>query len=294
MEDFERDRIPHQEQFVAILPLSRPASVSAAELISKVKERFPGLRWNMGEIPEIAAHSVEPAMRNERAVWLKIDGLVLMIVPVDSPVPPGTLEDAAVHNPAWLGARNELSKHRAHIVVGLPARPPTHGGKLKAAACLTLVSAALALSVDALGVYWLPSEMVIPVGTFVKDADRLLTGRPPVETWVRLSFARAPTALGKTGTACVTMGLFLFVGREIELRPTLLEPPQIAARLLSLIAYLIKNGQILKDGESVGRGAAEVIRVRLMERGEWSEVPIVQLEVESIDSSFADLTHNQV
>jgi hypothetical protein len=88
-----------------------------------------------------------------------------------------------------------------------------------------------------------------------------------------------PEPGGQRTLALVTTGLASFVGREIEWLPATLPPAVIAQRVYGVCQYLIVNGMVLKDGDTVGVSESERIRVHFAERGQRG-APVLQLTME--------------
>jgi hypothetical protein len=75
----------------------------------------------------------------------------------------------------------------------------------------------------------------------------------------------------------VTQGLEPFVGREIQHPPNGDGPAELYNRVLGLATYLIQNGPVIAEGDTIGASQAERIRVRLEER---HGTPLYRLEFE--------------
>lgn len=97
--------------------------------------------------------------------------------------------------------------------------------------------------------------------------------------WLSLTWLDVPVpANTPRQLVALTTGLAPFIGREIEFMPSTLPPATIAQRVISTAQYLITNGLVLKDGDTLGVTETEKIRVRFAERGQRPAVPVVQLQ----------------
>ena len=110
----------------------------------------------------------------------------------------------------------------------------------------------------------------------------------PDTLWTRISFLRgAPVPGGTPTVAAFTTGLAAFIGREIEFQPAPLQPVEVAQRLVGLCQYLIVNGPVIRDGETVGLSEREKIRVRHAPAGQRPGVPVLLMSLEVADPAVS-------
>ena len=261
--------------FMAMIALPQPRAVP----LDRVREK---LRTLFGLTAEVAGG---PAARSEQGAGiLVVDEVPITLLHVDRPVPQGTFERAIASNQVWREAGSRLALHRSHAIVGALRSASTHSEALHIAARVALVAATVSDLGGAIGVYWEPGETVTEASAFREAAMRLRQGVPPVEAWVQLLWLNGPvTPAGERTLAVVTTGLRPFIGRELEFLPIALPPVEIAQRVLGLIQYLLLNGPVLEDGDTVGVSEAEAIRVRHETQGRRPGVPIMTLSVERLD-----------
>ncbi|MEM9287831.1 MAG: DUF4261 domain-containing protein, partial [Pseudomonadota bacterium] len=74
-----------------------------------------------------------------------------------------------------------------------------------------------------------------------------------------------------------------FVGREIEFRPEPLPPADIFQRVSGMALYLMQQGLVVEDGDSVGANETEIIRVRYADQGIRPGIPILSLTCETTE-----------
>ena len=207
---------------------------------------------------------------------------------IDKPVPAGTLDNAIAGSRTWPDAATALAKSRAHAIVACMDEAGDHNMALNYAAVLTLAAGALAEELPAIGVYWSTGQTVTEASRFIAAANGILQKNLPLTVWARLLFLDGPPAEdGGRTTACVTTGLAPFVGREIEFMPASLDPSKIAQRVFGTMQYLLAQGPVLKDGETLGVSEAERIRIRHADQGYHPGVPVLQLFLENLDNAGA-------
>jgi hypothetical protein len=273
--DGKRDQSKQSTTFMAILALQQPGAISAAALIAEIRRAFPAYREQL-----VKAGSAEDSGRDSMLIMMGKD--VLTVMPIDLPMPPGAMDFAAGRTIFWPTAKQELARHQGHVIVAKMLAGLGQKTSLEQARDVALACAAISSIVPTIGVYWSAAEMVFPASVFREAAGELMKGRVPIEAWMHLGFMRASTP---NALACITTGLAPFIGREIELLPTMLEPAQIAERLYGLARYLIDKGQILKHGETVGLSPTEKFRVELAPQGQRPGIPVIQLKPEAMDET---------
>ncbi len=276
--DGKQDQGKQSTNFLAMLALQQPGPITAAALIAEIKRAFPGYREQMTK-------ATDGADTGHDSMLVMMGKDVLTVIPVDRPMPPGAMDFAAGRTIFWPNAKQELARHQGHVIVSKMLGSLGQKTGLEQARDVAMACAAISSIVPTVGVYWTAAEMVWPASVFREAAAELMKGRVPIEAWLHLGFMRAPMDPTPNAIACVTTGLMPFIGREIELLPTSLQPAQIAERLYGLARYLIDKGQILKDGETVGLSPTEKFRVTLADQGQRPGIPVIKLKLETADET---------
>lgn len=264
--------------FMAMVALAQPGPITAAALIAEIRRAFPGYREEMKK-------ATDGTDSGHDSVLIMMGKDVLTVIPVDRPMPPDAMDFAAGRTLFWPKAKEELARHQGHVIVAKMLSSLGNKGGLEQARDVSMACAAISAIVPAIGVYWSAAEMVWPASVFREATEELMKGRVPIEAWLHLGFMRVRGDNRADAIACITTGLQPFIGREIEVMPTTLQPAQVAERLYGLGRYLIDKGQILKDGETVGISQTEKFRVALAPRGQRPDIPVIQLTLEVADQT---------
>lgn len=144
----------------------------------------------------------------------------------------------------WPEAAERFRGHAAHVPVVLLAEDED---RVNAALLLTSLVAAVAASSDAVGVYWAASGLVQPPEAFVsycQEGDEELL---PLNLWIDFRLLE-----GDDGAySLATTGLEDFGLSEIEVPPSRHTPELVLERAFKMAHYLLENGPILEDGETV-------------------------------------------
>lgn len=190
----------------------------------------------------------------------RADGQVpgsVMIGKMGAPAPLGDQGDLPGRS-LWPEERkDELKNHGDHWVV------TTAGSELKAvdqAWMVThVVDGILRSHPSALGVIWGPDSLRIISGPFQEIARLPYEDSFPTMLWV------ATTIVPGTGEdapmIAMTTGMEAFDLMEIESVGSPESAEELHSRLQMLIGYLLENGLVIKDGDTIGETASERIQV---------------------------------
>jgi hypothetical protein len=172
------------------------------------------------------------------------------------PIPWSDLEGPCATSVLWKDAEKVLKPHRAHVLVTIlfdDKRSPLEKSKL-----LTQVTAALVGTCEAaLGVYWGNATMVIQPELFREFAVKILPGGPPI--WIWVDFRIGPNPQGRMSG--FTTGLGALGLMEIETTYSPEAQGELRERFEGLIHYLLENGPVIKDGDTIGEDENERIKV---------------------------------
>jgi hypothetical protein len=249
-----------------------PDSVSISNEIAKL---FPA------NSPDLKFH--EDATDNTSLVFSVHQANYALIL-VDRPLPPDAYEQALKLNRSWPDAPNAVSRHRSHIIVTALSEAESHKDALVRACIISMAIAAIVSLTTSEAVVWSNGDTINEGSVFKTGALGINQNQLPVDQWISFNWLDGPlTNEGKRTFAALTTGLKEFVGRELEWLPTALSPVTIAERLIGTCQYLIANGPVIKDNETLGISETEHIRARFADRGMRPGIPVIKLSVENID-----------
>lgn len=170
------------------------------------------------------------------------------------PIPWSDLEGPCATSVLWPEAAATLKPHKSHLLVTImfaEDRPPIEKSKL-----LTQVTASVVHTCEAaLGVYWCNATLVIPAELFRSFAVEILPIGPPIHMWVDFRFF--PNESKKMSG--FTAGLTALGHMEIVTENSPESPPELRERFEGLIGYLLDNGPVIKNGDTIGEDANERI-----------------------------------
>jgi uncharacterized protein DUF4261 len=123
---------------------------------------------------------------------------------------------------------------------------------------LTAITALAATQSGVLAVYWGDASLVIFPALFVSMAELITPQSPPLYLWVDLRAFRNDH--GTTGL--FTNGLAPLGHMEIEIARIEMEIGELREWLLEIMCYLLENGPVLLDGQTIGMSAEQQIHIR--------------------------------
>jgi hypothetical protein len=149
----------------------------------------------------------------------------------------------------------------AHVVTWVSGT----GRPLDAYRHLTRLVSAVLRATDGLGVYWGTAAHVIRADVYDTIAHESDDDSLPVTLWVDFrAFAEDGDAedAGGDRSALFTVGLSAFGLMELEIGPSDKQPGELRELGMSVASYLIENGPVLGDGDTVGATEDQRVVVR--------------------------------
>ena len=169
-------------------------------------------------------------------------------------VPWSDLEGPCATSFLWRDAGSVLRTHKAHVIV-------TISGELDPIALSSLLTQVSASVMDtsplALGMLWTNAALIVPKALFIDFAVRILPNGPPLDIWVDFRVGK----LSEKSSSGFTTGMNALGFMEFETQAANEIPSELRKRFSSLARYLMLNGPVIKDGDTVGENADEQIRV---------------------------------
>lgn len=257
-------------KFMGILAVTEAVALDARKIGALMGRRFPSYKGPPAEAVEPAAD----AAPDQEGCRIRIGDMVANISVLNQPIYP-TILDAAVRAAAgWPGAGQQLSGHRAQIIVELIS--PSGGtvaGRVDAASIATMLCAAVVDRVPVLGIYWKNGGTVTEPRRFQNIAGGLMSGEMPLDIWLQV-------VQPKESPYVMSTGLSDFLSLEMEFKATGLAKDDAVARGFLICRQLLAHGDILRDNERIPLGDAEDIWPRPISDGQREDIPVWSLTIE--------------
>jgi hypothetical protein len=176
------------------------------------------------------------------------------------PVPyPATDLDGPIAT-AWLWPQQppiaNVKRHRSHLLITMSGGA---ADPVRRRLILTAVTALAARQPGVMAVYWPEGTQIVYPPVFIEMASTMRSPEaPPLCLWVDLRVFRNND--GTTGL--FTTGLPPLGHMEIEIPRIEMPTGELREWVLNVMDYLLENGPVLKDGETIGTSAEQKIRIR--------------------------------
>lgn len=223
---------------------SRGAAIPSVDALQVALDRIaPGF-----EIEERLASQGEASLANLGRV-ITVAGLTFALLGVAAPLPREHLIYGPVPTLFWPTADQDLAEHTAHVRVLLMDQDGASRPVRERALLLVQITAALCMTMDAIGVLWCASDHLMSAARFVQIATTPESEGQTLEAiWVRLWVDET-----SEGLRVATHGLtVLTAGLEIELGPSkALDLVTLAFRAMQFAHYIGTGRMTLLPGATV-------------------------------------------
>jgi hypothetical protein len=200
--------------------------------------------------------SATDADERDNTLSFSIGASNVILGKMPAPIPWSDLEGPCATSILWPNALDALKEHKTHVIVVVR-------GELDPIALSTRLTQAtaslLATSPTALGVYWSNATLVIPKDMFIKFAVDVLPHGPPLYIWVDFRVGKDENK--SSSSSGFTTGMVALGHKEFEAQNAAESPNELRDRFLALAGYVVENGPVINDGDTVGEDASERIGV---------------------------------
>jgi hypothetical protein len=238
------DRVPKQKDVLALLQSKYavdPVPEAAAD------EDTTGLFFHLPDEMGMAFYSLMPA-----------------------PIPWGDLEGPCETARWWPEAEEVLREHTHHFIVSLMGGPES---PIERHIWLTKFVAAVMELSDAAGVYWGPGTLVHNPEFFCELAAKSSSENFTPMLWIDMRIWGDE----QRRVYFATTGMAAFGLMEIEIDGAKWNPSELLEFCENIATYVIKRGESIPDGNTLGRSATEKIKVRHAPSMWEREEPVMKL-----------------
>jgi hypothetical protein len=246
---------------LSMIMLREEAAPTASRIEQELRTRYPDLN--------AAVASAEDGTASLEA---RNGALVVALMPV--PIPWSDLEGPCATSVIWKNAADDVKAHRAHLIVTILSEL----NELERSILLTQTTVAVLAACDgAIGVYWGNATLLVPKAIFIEFAEAILPQGPPLDIWIdfRVGWQEPKRSTG------FTQGMTALGHMELEAQDWPEKPSDLRDRMQGLARYLLDNGRVIKDGDTIGQDATEKIRVVYAPSSYGHEGLVMQLRYES-------------
>ncbi len=192
--------------------------------------------------------------QKENTLSMRIGEVDVILGLMPAPIPAADLEGPCSTSWLWPEARTALADHDSHLIVTVSGE---EADELQRACLLSQVIAALATDDSVVGVFWTDAALVVSPEVFRDFAVQMLPDSMPLYVWIDFRVGR-----NEDGTSAgFTTGLSPLGHMELETLRSPDQPGDLRERLFTFAAYLLENGPVLDDGDTIGGDQQEQIRI---------------------------------
>lgn len=176
----------------------------------------------------------------------------------------------------WPDAAKEVPTHQRHWIVTLTGP----GDKVldRARVLTKAVHSLLASHPFALGITWGSQANLVSRTRFQQVASDLRDGDDPFLLWVDVQCGWRPEGAASGRSVGLTRGLKDFDLMDFETLDAYESPSDLYTRLVDLIEYVLSNGPVIRDGDTIGQDANEKIRVVYAQSSFGMDARVMRLE----------------
>ncbi len=250
---------PRKERFIsASIALASDVFPAAKSIARKIRQLFPKFD------PATALTDDETCAR------FTFNGTAIVITRVAEPLTFDPNDAPTIKKP--LTART-IESHQAHWVISAYDEDRA----LAAIAATITAAAVVECCSETVAVFWPAAHHWIAPNTFVEHALRHVESRPPVELWINCSVQ--PSEARRH--AAFTRGMKAFGYKEFEVLDSPESARSLRNRLEGLCAYVIKDGAVIHDSDTVGHNRTERIPILLCRSAHGLHETVLRLDYEN-------------
>ena len=213
--------------------------------------------------------------QKETTIAFRVGSDDIILAQMPAPFPWSDLEGPCATSILWKNAAEEVKRHKYHWIVTVmsPESEP-----IPLAERLTQATVALmAACPSAIGVYWGNATLLVPTNLFIDFAQKIMPAGPPLHIWIDFRIGRD----SERSSSGFTAGMTALGHMEFETQNCPEPPGELRQRLESLARYVLENGPVIKDGDTIGEDANERIRIVYSKSSFGHKGRVMRLEYET-------------
>ena len=230
------------------------------------------------QFPDVTVGNIQS---EENTISFNVDPDVAVVLGhMPGPVPWDSLAGPASVSLLWPESEQPLNAHKSHMIVTIAGEmEPVPQAILLTQATTAVLSA----TESALGVLWCNAQMLVRKDLFCEFAEKIMPQGPPLHIWLNMRAGDAPDGSGLT--AGFTEGMTALGHMEFETLNSTDDVGELRDRLYSLAEYVLENGPVIRDGDTIGESANERIRVIYADSAFEQEGQVMRLDYSSLGGS---------
>jgi hypothetical protein len=232
----------------------KPSAVQASSFVLVTEPKLPNTQRFRAQLEQRwgSRHKITDfESDDQKVILIRVAGGTVLVGLIDAPLPKGLIDDLCPVAWYWRGACEATAEHRAHVLVSVSG---TTLNKLDASLLQTEVVASL-MDANAIASYW--GASLQPKDAFLRLSANLKRDAPPAWLWVNFRVSQDVSS----GFSVSTQGMEAFDLREIEAKDVNRPGRDVFTLLMGTAQYLLANGPVIRDGDTIGDSPKLNIRV---------------------------------
>jgi hypothetical protein len=189
---------------------------------------------------------------NENTFTFTIAGNKAIVALVTKQIPWTDLEEQCAVAWWWPEATQTMQAHTAHVLVAILG---DNGSALERYVHLTHLTAVVTEKTESLGVLFGSGSVVHPAKAFVSRSEGVSQENVDPLLWIDMRVEQNDDG----SLRFYSLGMTFLGMHELEIDSVWLEAEELLDFAYSTIAYILASGEVIMEGETIGRSEDEVV-----------------------------------
>ncbi|ABC27518.1 conserved hypothetical protein [Hahella chejuensis KCTC 2396] len=246
---------------IQMMLLASPFTLSVTELEAYLREELDN--------QSVTVQGSENAEDGYVITW---GGMAFAVMVIDKPIPADTFNVALRTSHRLKNGEQLIKDHKAHLIISPLNTTDDQLRAIYSALRVMTIADLLAQRAKPLAFYWSNSEVLADNEQFAQavrvageamekfnsDVPNALYGLPTTY----LAGIRILSSKDKNMFGAITKGLDALTGFEIQIDPFQCKPSEVAKHLYSMVGYILANGPVFSEGNTIGIERDKQFRMR--------------------------------
>jgi hypothetical protein len=216
---------------------------------------------------------IENIEEKENNILFEVNGELGFISLMPAPIPWGDLEGPCLTAWHWENAEEIMKSHKYHYLISLMPKNE-EVTNIERALIITRIIASVLEATDSVGVLWAPGTIINSKEQFITTAKDASVEELPINLWIEFRIEKNEN----NSFNIITTGMNSLGHKELEIVNSKREITELLGFVYNICNYLLENGPVIKDGDTVGMDADQKINA-YYKKSVWSrENEVIQIQ----------------
>lgn len=256
---------------LAMVALDQSGKISGGAIPKSWARRWPG------------TPGPTSGQKKENALSFDVGDSFVVYGLMPAPIPWTDLEWPCANSVLWPEATEKMREHKRHVIITAMGK----GSPLEQMKLLTQATVAFLDSCDgAVGVYLGNLSMVLAPKSYIDIACESLPDDIPLALWVNCIIESKDDGT----SAGFTRGMAALDHKEFECTSCPEPAEELLGRMFGLAEYVIRQGDVIKNGDTIGQTAEEKIKITFQPSSYGQEGEVMRLEYPGSEKKIGGIT----